>query len=416
MKCLLLFLVGLLVAGCTEAPAQQGDARAKPSPALTINAPAASKPEAKITLPIEYPVLAEVLGMPLFRNPQDFWKQEDATKVYHHNIMTLQRIKSIDPDITYITNLAQTGYSDSLHSVEQLSTLPKPQSDGSTFVESFIHGALGDVRHGFELDARNQQLQNGLSVELDKLVAAENRIDLAHQLLAKVAANYAPVIPKQSTPQRIFISFDESVRPNELDWNKIYNGGPEIVFATIVVELTGANGETRKNIHFVKAWPQNTWLYCPYTAGVLIKDKMEGRRSVTAVQKVQVTVLSPDLAIQQSYNRTQADKDKDFQRTYGAVKFECGYRPFDPGILITDYRGVYLKMKEVPNLPKCRVTLTFSLGTKSVAWYWDQDSWAQDELKTFQSKDLVFEPEKVEMVLSVTGTNFTHRQTFNLKP
>lgn len=370
-----------------------------------------------IPLPAEYITLAEVLGMTIDRDPDNCLKEINFVEQTHQQIMKLDGITTADKDIDYLAKLGRSGLNDALQSFERFKTLPSPQSDGSAFVESFIAGALGDIKHGFDLGVQNQQTRNNLATELEKMIAADERVDVAHQLLAKLAERFAQPISSESGKQQLIIDFDETWGSYWFDWCKLYNKGPDLRNCTIVVELTGAQGDTRKNVHFIKSWPQGQTLYCPYAPGVPVNEKICHKRTVSNVKKVLVTILSPGASLQQQYQYTQDELDKDVKDYCEKLQFEFQYRPYDPGIVFTDERGAYIKMSGIQELPKGKVTLNFRKGKQSSAWSWDSNSWKHTEIKTFATPKggLTFDPDDVEMSISFDSTKHIIRRMFKLQ-
>ena len=100
---------------------------------------------------------------------------------------------------------------------------------------------------------------------------------------------------------------------------------------------------------------------------------------------------------QTNYSYTQAEKDCDCRDYFTYLKFNHRYQPFVKGIVYDDLRTMYIQMTGISWLPKCKVTLTFVKGTRSAAWVWAQESWVNEEIKTFEAKDLQCDPDFVEM-------------------
>ena len=204
-------------------------------------------------LPAEYRVVATCLAHPLKANATDFRTDKSMAEAIaegQSQVMDLRKVKSADSDLTQIAAQGESACSEVVRRLEQINALPKPPNAGSLFAESFLHGFFGDVSGGFALGADADQKQKAILVELEGLAAALDKADAAHLLLPKVAEAYA--VPITDNPGRILVDFDESWYgwgPN--DWCRLCNAGAELENCTVVVDLRGQNGQTRRNVHFV---------------------------------------------------------------------------------------------------------------------------------------------------------------------
>lgn len=273
-------------------------------------------------LPPEYRTLAAHLSHELKPNPADFRDDKSLTDIIaegHAAILDLRAIKSNDPDITYIAAQATAAYTDAVARMERINALPKPPSDGSIFFESFIHGLYGNIYAGYELGAEADKKRKAIADELTGASAAIEKADAAHLLLARVAERYAA--PGRGDPARIVVDYAGAWNAwGPHDWCALYNAGGDITDCTVVVELKGAGGQTRKNVHFVEKWPGKSQLYARYEAGTELNGRQFGRTTVPEVASLQVRVLAPGYTADVKYTYAGAEKSKDVSRWVAEVK------------------------------------------------------------------------------------------------
>lgn len=81
------------------------------------------------------------------------------------------------------------------------------------------------------------------------------------------------------------------------DWCDLYNGGGDITDCTVVVELKGAGGQTRKNVHYVPKRPGQSWLYARYEAGTEFNGRQFGRTTVPDVVGERVGACTHSLTV-----------------------------------------------------------------------------------------------------------------------
>jgi hypothetical protein len=409
------YLILLCMAGCSPIPAAPV-ATHQPSSVTTVTAtPVTSKLESKPSFPPEYFALAEILSMTILTDPKQINNQDNFLHEAHQGLMILQDLKTSDSNIAYIAQLTSASIKDVLQALEKLKTLPQPQSDESAMVESVMTGFMGDVTHGMHLGKQIQQARQEINVEIEKLISACERIDSANQLLIKVAEKYAVPTLDSLEQSPIGIDIDETWW-NGHDWCKMSNTGRTLTNCTIIVEMTGMQGAIRKNVHYVKQWLQGSILYCPYRHGDMFNGKTVLKQTVSDIQKVKVTVHSAEGTFQTNYSYTQAEKDCDCRDYFTYLKFNHRYQPFVKGIVYDDLRTMYIQMTGISWLPKCKVTLTFVKGTRSAAWVWEQESWVNEEIKTFEAKDLQFDPDIVKMSIAIEGFQYVHQISFSISP
>lgn len=273
-------------------------------------------------LPPEYRTLAAHLGYGLKPNPADFRDDKGLTDIIaegHAAILDLRAIKSDDPDITYIAGQATAAFTDAVARMERINALPKPPSSGAVLMNSFIHGLYGNPYAGYELGADADAKQRAIADELTGATAAIEKADAAHLLLARVAERYAA--PERGDPARIAVDYDGAWNAwGPHDWCALYNAGGDITDCTVVVELKGAGGQTRRNVHFVGKWPGKSRLYARYEPGTELNGRPFGRTTVPEVASLQVRVLAPGYTADVSYVYAGAERTKDVSRRVAEVK------------------------------------------------------------------------------------------------
>ena len=404
----LLFLEACALTGCGN-----GTTTSVKSPDSTQGA------DSPKTLPPEYRTLAENLCLDIKSSPDLYRDNKGMTEIIaegHGAVMALRGIQSSDQDITYIAEQGRSAYSEAISRLERINALPKPPGAGELFVSSFVDGLFGNVFGGYARGKDAEDKQNAIIVEAQALVGAVEKADAVHQLLPKVAEKYSAPISESSG--RIVVDFDESWGwwgPH--DWFSIYNSGPTLQDCTIVVQLTGEQRDVRKNVHFIKNWPANTWMYARYEPGQAILGRRVGNMSVIQVQQLDVTVYSPQFATAINYVYQGAVKDKKIAEKCKDLKLSGRYRPFDSGLVWDTQRGAYFTLDGVAFVGKCRVDVTFRRGFQSKGWYWQFDYWKKGEEKTFdtQKDQLTFDPDNIDVVISFPGTNYKHEATLAVK-
>ncbi|MHB1038380.1 MAG: hypothetical protein ACYC35_28055 [Pirellulales bacterium] len=330
----------------------------------------------------------------------------------HEAVMTLRNIKSSDRDITYIAEQAQGAFSDVVKRLEQINSLPKPPGEGELFASSFVDGFFLNFRGAYARGKDVEDKQMALKAEAEALLAAIQKADAARQLLPKVAEKYSASLCDSA--ERIGVDFDESwgcFGPH--DWCFLDNRGPALQDCTIVVQLTGAKGDVRKNVHFVKEWPTNSRMYARYEGG----QETTFRQTVYKVQQMDVTIYSPQFATLIKYVYEGPEKDKDVAARCKALQFKGRYQPFVSGIVWDTQRGVYFTLDGVDLIPQCQVEITFRRGSESKGWSWDYDYWKKGDEKWFgtSKEELTFEPDNIDITVSFPGTNYKHRATLAVK-
>jgi hypothetical protein len=379
-----------------------------------IGAPAAPK-----VLPPEYRTLAENLSLDIKPSPDQYRDNKSITQIIaegHGAVMALRGIQSPDRDITYIAEQGRSAYSEAIGRLERINALPKPPGAGELFLGSFIDGFFYNFGGAYERGRDAEEKQRALVVEFEALSAAVERGDAAHQLLPKVAENYSAPLSQSSA--RIVVDFDEAWAwwgPH--DWLSIYNNGPALQDCTIVVELTGGQRETRKNVHFTRNWLANTWMYARYQPGQEVLGRRVGNTTVNNVQKLDVTVYSPQFATKVNYVYQGAVKDSKIAEKCKNLRLSGRYQPFQSGVFSDTQRGACFTLDGVPFIGKCRVDATFhpfGLHEQPKSAVWEFDSWKKGEEKILETQkgQLTSAPIGIDVVISFPGTGYRYKANF----
>ena len=376
-------------------------------------------PEVK-PLPPEYLVLAKHLATEMVASPQDVCGEKTLSQIIaggHSAVLDLGTIQSQDPRINYLAKLGQTALNKIVFRLERINALPKSPGQAELMVESFIHGLYGNPYYGYLLGVDATEKQKAIIDELQALLVAADEADAAHMMLPKVAEKYAAPI---SVPNgRILVDIDEVWGGHgQNDWFRIYNAGPDdLEDCTIEVLLNGKNGETRKNVHFVRSWPAKTWMHARYEPGKEILDRPDaGSQTVTGIQNADVTVWSPKFSTKLTYKYQGSEKDNDIADRCKEMTFTGRYQPFEDGILWDTYPGVDFWLNGIATVPKCRVDVTFRNDSKSRSWYWEHESWKPGEKKSFNTSEneLEFEASHVDLAISFPGSSYKHEVTLTV--
>ena len=379
--------------------------------------PRYSTPSSK-PLPAEYQVLAKHLGMVLKSDPAQLQKKRETSEVMaelQSALLDLREIKSNDNEIMYVSDQVRDAVTVILERLDNLNSLPKPPDEGTLFVGSFVDGFFGNFAGGYHRGLDAEAKQNALNSEMQPLLAAIDRIDAAQKMLPKIAEKYSATL--SDSTGLIYVDFNESWGDSGPDdWLFLKNLGETLEDCTILVELTGANGEVRKNVHFLKTWPESASMWGRYQNGEKILGRTVDRTTVTYVKEMRVTIYSPQFATRIYYKYKGDEKDKDVAYRCEKLTFQGEYQPYEAGVIWDTQRGARFTMNGLSFLPKCRVDVTFRKGDQAKIWYWDYDSWTKGETKKCYTpaEGLGFDPDSIDFEVSFPHTNYKHKETLKV--
>ena len=379
--------------------------------------PQYSTPSSK-PLPEEYRVLASHLSMEMKSDPGHFRDNREIAEIMaevQSALLDLREIKSNDKEIMYLADQVQNANTLFLQCINKLNALPKPPNDGTLFVGSMLDGFFGNFLGSYHRGLDAEAKQNALNVELQSAIAAVDQLEAALLLLPKVAEKYSATL--SDSAGHIAVDFNESwgnSGPN--DWLVLQNRGETLKDCTILVQLTGASGKVRKNVHFLKTWPPDTSMWARYQSGEEVLGRTVERTTVKQVQKLDITIYSPQFGTQIQYVYQGAEKDKDIAHICKDLSFQGAYQPYESGVIWDTQRGVQIILNGVSILPKCRVDITFRKGDQSKVWFWNHDSWMKGETKNFTTpkEGLSFDPDRVDFEVSFPNTNYKYKTTLTV--
>tara|TARA_R110001592_G_scaffold165883_2_gene400500 strand:- start:7860 stop:8966 length:1107 start_codon:yes stop_codon:yes gene_type:complete len=356
--------------------------------------------------------------MSMKSDPAQLQKKRETSEVMadlQAALLDLREIKSSDKEIMYVSDQVRDAVTVILERLDNLNSLPKPPDEGTLFVGSFVDGFFGNFAGGYHRGLDAEAKQNALNSEMQPLLAAIDRIDAAQKMLPKIAEKYSATL--SDSTGLIIADFNESWGDSGPDdWIALQNLGETLEDCTILVELTGANGEVRKNVHFLKTWPESTCMWGRYQGGEKILGKTVDRTTVVYVKEMKVTIYSPQFATRIDYTYKGAEKDKDVAYRCEKLTFQGAYQPYEAGVIWDTQRGAQFTMNGVEFLPKCRVNLTFRKGDQAKIWYWDYDSWMKGETKTLDTPagGLEFKPDRIDFEVSFPHTNYKNKATLKV--
>ena len=376
---------------------------------------------AVLPFPPEYRVVAKHLGQDMQTSPELFRNTkspDELLDLMRSQIADLRAVRSSDSQINHAADAGQSAYAEELRYIEQVIQLPKPMSMEASAILANIRFFLGDVGGAVSTTMGDYDKQSARFAAANAFADACDRADGLDRRLIAIAQKYAAPM----TPAANLFTVDIAAAWGPFgthDWFMIYNAGPALDDCTIVVELTGKNGDTRKNVHFVEQLPSNKWMYAQYDLGQEWATGRPGlafRKTVTDIQKATVSVWSPKLSTEMTYVYQGAEKDKDIAALCKTIKFTGSYQPFEGGVFWNTNRGAKFSLEGIAFLPKCQATVTFRKGSDMKQWRWDFDSWKQDEVKTFDGAgQLTFDPDYVDLSIAFPGTSYTQRTRLTVR-
>lgn len=379
--------------------------------------PRVSQPSPR-PLPPEYRTLARHLAAAMNPSRDQFRDDKGMAEILaagHSAVMSLRGVESSDKDIMYIAALADSAYTEALAHLEQIRALPEPPGAEELLVSSLVDAVFGNLSGFYARSLKAQEKRHAIDAKTFPMLAAIEKGEAAQQMLPRVAEKYSAAFCDAAG--RIAVDFDESWGwLGQHDWLRVHNRGPALEDCTIAVELTGASGEVKKNVHFVAMWPEDSSMYARYKAGDEVLGRQVRRMTVTLVQKLDVTIYSPKFSTGIAYVYQGTEKDKDIAHRCKDLKFTGRYQPFQFGFFIDTQRGAEFTLDGVPFLPKCRVDLTFREGEQSKECSWELAYWKRHEAKSFKTVEgaLTFDPTTIDMAISFPGSAYRHEVTLQV--
>ena len=381
-----------------------------------------ANPPAPVLLSADYRILATAiarpmsLGEPVVAAPKKSVSEMIARA--QATLMDLRQIHSGDEGITQVAGIGIEAVDDLTKQIEAIdvSRMSRPvggQASPEVLVDLVVGAAepallihaIGEVAQlQQKQNAANAAWKQALQDETAHVVSDSHKLEAAALLLPKVAAKYcAPIGPNDAKFEVMFI---QAWGPLPFDMLMLKNPGPDLDDCTITVEIAGAKGDTRTNVHFVPTWKKNTQLAAPYTMGEPVLGEVMNRSTVMNAKIVTVTIQSPKYSTRLAYATDPKVQDQ-------AVAVLCSHLTFagtvtqNKHLLSPDTYTLAVTLDGMPFIPKNRVTLTLHQGKQSNSFAYNFDSWKKGETKTFSL--LPYNPDKTEISIAFPDCNFVYK-------
>lgn len=377
------------------------------------------------SLPQEYRVLAETISIDLVSSKDKLTRKQNFNEAMYEVTaagLALQGIHSEDSDINYIANLGKSAISDMSKAMKKIDTLPKSDAT-EILVQSIVVGGISAffgldpfvaIAAGLEIGSDASKKEQDLSNAFKSLFSTVDELDTIHMLLPKIAQKYAA--PHTEDIGNIQVDIDESMTATETaDLFTISNNtGQELTDCTIQVDLVGADGQSRKNIHFVRKWPVDTKLYAQYSVGIPFENRVVIKQSVIKIQKATVSIWSPKHSTTINYTYQGKEKKYDIANFCRKLSFTKVIQPFEKGYFFDTQPGLVATLDDLTYVPdwirKCKIDVEFCDSENSKTWTWELDNWNKGEKKVFSvpSRDLDFTPTRINMFISFPDCDYIH--------
>lgn len=361
-------------------------------------------------MPPEYRVVADGLSQNLKPGREDFSARKSTAETLaemHSATMDLRNVQTADKDIAYLASQEEQITTEGAQRIERLLALPRPPGMEAA-LEAPAHIFFGDFLGAFRIGEEADAKRDAVLDEMRGLAAWFDKADALSLLLPKIAKKYAA--PVAADTGRIRVQLDESWQNlDPYDWGCFYNDGDTLEDCTVVVELRGASGEKRTNVHFVPEWAAHSTLFGRYRPGDDLDGKRVMKTTVTNIRGAAVTVLSPGYSTKIDYDYTASDKDKSVARQCNKIKATGQYQRYEKALIFADtQRGMKVILGDFSYPEKFDVSVSFRRGGEEKCWTWPVDSWKNGEEKTFATRagELPWDPETVRVALSFPGVGY----------
>ncbi|MDB5335827.1 MAG: hypothetical protein JWN70_1446 [Planctomycetaceae bacterium] len=378
-------------------------------------------------MPPEYLVLARWVAYEFKSSPEEFRDPSPAetASALESGVKALEGIQTPNAEIADLAAQAVVVYRDIRLHFQQIQTLPRPRGYARQCANAFLGGLYsgysGDLsglayvaQSSFDAQSKLQAIMD----ELNELWSAVDRLEAIQAQLPRVALKYSA--PRSTSDNRLDVDMDAAWGPPAShDWLKLFNAGPgDLENCTVQVELTGGNGKSRKNVHFIGHWPAASWVCTKYSHGEPMADRADaGRQTLGDLQHAEVSIWSAGFTTNQTYVYLGAERDKDVASLCHSMTTDGRYRPFVKGMLWHTQRSVEFTLGGIDSLPGFQADVKFCRDTTSKVWSSQHPGWKKGEKKAFTPpKDvLTFDPSHIELVLSFPGTKYQYNSTMIVK-
>ncbi|MDR2172006.1 MAG: hypothetical protein LBP59_17820 [Planctomycetaceae bacterium] len=382
----------------------------------TDNSSKEKKPAQKLKeFPSELRVVAKYLGDGLHTSYEAAAKQmnaEDLMVYLHTWDIELHKISSKNPDINYLISEATKNFDEMKNIKEVYDSLPKPDGWGQlkVFGTSFLDGFL----LGSGLPPTGKSIST-YTQERDKEIAVQNTVEAMSKalekhygicrLLPKVAQNFSAKVTKNN---RFTVDFFEPPSTTVSDSLTIYNGGQDLHNCTLEVKIIGEDANVVTNVFFVEEWKRNTWLYALSNISFI---------TTTKVERLEVTILSPEYSTTIEYNYNQKERDKDYAAFLKDVRLiAVGYRFRKEGVF-KDWETLIQLCMTGANLANCKLVVTFKNGNQNYSCAVDYTSWDHNTNAIVKpgNNNLTFKPNKIIAEIRFPRSSIVVQETFDVQ-
>lgn len=387
-----------------------------PSPSVNSQLVLAPPPPPKLEIPSQYRVLAEILSLGMASQPEKFQQTTNNGQraAWHEALDALQGITTEDLEIRNTAARAHEALSAFIQYSDALASLPVPMPASQRFLESFLSGAvagytgdpgivMGYIGQATESDVKAAAKQQEMAIAICR---AERQFDAIQQSLPRIASRFAA--PPSPADERFTVDLNDTWGEHTSEkWFCIHNGGSDLHDCTLQVQLTGRDGQIRRNVHFLNHWPANTWMYAQYKVGFALPDGTQAdSQSVAAIRAADLSLWSPEYSTQFHHDYQGAERDRDVQKYCEPLELIGTFIPFHAGILRDTEAGAEFILKGVKSLPPGTVTLTFRGPNQRRSWSWNQTGWSEGEKQSFYTPkgELKFIPQEVKVRLTFPDT------------
>lgn len=306
----------------------------------------------------------------------------------------LRSATTVDPYLIAIANDYEKTTDNFLETLEEIDRL-QTHKPGMNLLKYVLYGATGQFNVGVQDIEKEHNEAENLSEDAKELlvrcVQYQNRLDASTLMLTTIAKKIAG--PVGVAP--ISLELHGEWGGNYCDKLLFINNGKLTLHnCTMVVTLIGINGESKKDVRFVKQWSSQQTFLAYYDPGETIDNETVNRKTVSSITNVQVALYCDELtteSITYTYGKDERDKIVNY---YLDKYFEpqSGYQPFVKGIIFDDPRRVYFDFNGLQLLPKGVLTVTLKKGNVTAVQTLAFDDWKAGDTKCMYFRNINWDP------------------------
>lgn len=187
------------------------------------------------------------------------------------------------------------------------------------------------------------------------------------------------------------------------------SSGSDLSDVLLEVSLTGASGETRRNVHFVRTWPAGEWRYARYGMGSELAGERLGQQTVLGIQAIRVGLWCETLKREgMTYTYPGIEKDRDV-RTLLENRMKLLVRLQRDSFFSNP--GIQAELVGVATIPAHTVDIEFFGKGGSASHSWPQERWGAGSRRIFAPQPaLLWNPDKVRIKIRFADTSYQHEQ------